>query len=108
MLTMTANDSSTIIGFRATKAWGQVRRRSFIARVLHTVSMTLMGLLALAGVVVMTFFAGLVALLGVFAVSMMGFVALLTRKPVRVSVRTKPSANGVFEARKNGSSWEVY
>jgi len=105
---MTANDSSTIIGFRAKKAWGQVRRRSFFARVLHTLSMTVMGLLALAGVLVMTFFAGLAALVGVVAVSAMGFIALLTRKPVRVSIKSKPSAKGVFEARKNGSSWEVY
>lgn len=102
---MTDRDTSN----SANTAWGQVRRKNLISRLVHGVIMTAVGLAALAGLALAVVFAASVALLGVIGVALMGLMALIRRTPVRVFVKAeKPKANGVFEARKSGSTWIVY
>jgi len=95
--------------YAANKAWGQVRRKNLIARLVHGVMMTGVGLAALAGLALAVVFAASVALLGVIGVALMGLMAVIRRAPVRVFVKAeKPKADGIFEARKSGSTWIVY
>lgn len=95
--------------YSAYQSWGQVRRKNLIARLVHGAVMTLVGLAALAGLALTVVFAASVAVLGVAGVALMGLMALLRRTPVRVFVKAeKPKADGVFEARKSGSTWIVY
>ncbi len=102
---MTDRDTS----YSANQAWGQIRRKNLIARVMHGAVMALVGLAALAGLALAVVFAASVAVLGVAGVAMMGLMTLIRRAPVRVFVKAeKPKANGVFEARKSGSTWIVY
>ncbi|UDF03002.1 hypothetical protein [Asticcacaulis sp. AND118] len=81
-----------------------------MARLKHIIMMTLVGLISLAGVVLAVIFAGILAALAAIGVGLMALTALFTRKPIRVTVnRAKPKReDGVLEARKNGSTWEVY
>lgn len=80
-----------------------------MARLKHIVLMTGLGLLSLAAVAVTVIFAGIVAIVAAAGAVLVALTALITRKPVRVSVRKTDSAkSGVLEARKNGSTWEVY
>lgn len=81
-----------------------------MARLKHIIMMTLVGLISLAGVVLAVIFAGILAALAAIGVGLMALTAFFTRKPIRVTVnREKPKRDdGVLEARKNGSTWEVY
>ncbi|MFT4091958.1 MAG: hypothetical protein QM645_14610 [Asticcacaulis sp.] len=81
-----------------------------MARLKHIVMMSVLGLLSLAGVAIAVIFAGIVAIIAAVGVGLMALTALITRKPVKVSIRRPQSKkdDGVLEARKNGSTWEVY
>jgi hypothetical protein len=99
--------------YRPQHPWGQVRRRNALARLKHVFVMTAVGILSLAALALVAVFAGILALIAAAGVGIMALVAALTRKPVRVSVRsqqanTSSKPDGVLEARKNGSTWEVY
>ncbi|MEM9963716.1 MAG: hypothetical protein AAGC58_00055 [Asticcacaulis sp.] len=90
--------------------WAHVRRENNMARLKHIVLMTGIGFLSLAAVAVTVIFAGIVAIVGLVGAALMALTALITRKPVKVFIR-RPQAkkdDGVLEARKNGSTWEVY
>lgn len=82
-----------------------------MARLKHIIVMTTLGLVALAGIAITVVFAGIVALVAGIGLALMAVTALFTRKPLRVTVnarRPAPKDEGVLEARKNGSTWEVY
>lgn len=82
-----------------------------VSRVLHVLFMTALGLAVLAGLALLVVFAASVAVVGAVAVGLMAVAALITRKPVRISIRSrKPhdDGKGVYEARKSGSTWSVY
>jgi len=82
-----------------------------MAKLKDMIMMTLIGLVSLAGVVLAVIFAGILAALAAIGVGLMALTAFITRKPIRVSVRAEkdqPRKDGVLEARKNGSTWEVY
>lgn len=86
-----------------------------MARLKHIMMMTLVGLISLAGVVLAVIFAGILAALAAIGVGLMALTAFFTRKPIRVTVNHEKAGrekakrdDGVLEARKNGSTWEVY
>jgi hypothetical protein len=90
--------------------WGLLRRRNLVSRALYAISMTVLGLAALAGVILLVVFAASVALAAAVAVGLFGLYAAFTRKPAHVRVHTQEQASGkgVYEARKSGSTWTVY
>lgn len=90
------------------RPWGQVRRKNLISRIVYGMIMTVVGLAVLAGVALLVVFAGVVVVGGVIAFAAMALLAAITRRPSKVFVRTPPRADGVLEARKNGSTWTVY
>lgn len=82
-----------------------------MAKLKDMILMTLLGLVSLAGIVLAVIFAGILAAVVAIGVALMALTAFVTRKPLRVSVRSEkpqPAKDGVLEARKNGSTWEVY
>ncbi|MFN3806127.1 hypothetical protein [Asticcacaulis sp.] len=81
-----------------------------MARLKHVFMMTLIGLVSLAGAVLAVIFTGILAALALIGVGLMAVTAFFTRKPVRVTVDTnkRKREDGVLDARKNGSTWEVY
>jgi|GEM_PF-975912 len=95
---------------RAPHPWAHVRRENNVARLKHMLLMAGLGVVSLAAVAVAVVFAGIVAIVAVVGVALMTLTALITRKPIKVSIRRAPpkKADGVLEARKNGSTWEVY
>lgn len=95
--------------FRSYRPWGEVRRKSLIARVFHVALMTVLGLGIMAALALTFVFAASLALVGIAAAGVMALVATFMRKPVRIFVRSRePKADGVLEARKEGSTWTVY
>ena len=86
-----------------------MRRKNLIARVVYGVVMTAVGLAVLAGLALLVVFAASVVAVSVVALGLMAVMATLTRKPVKVTIRDNDiKADGVLEARKKGSTWEVY
>ncbi|MFT4074106.1 MAG: hypothetical protein QM647_01150 [Asticcacaulis sp.] len=102
---MTKRDASFVRS--AYKPWGEVRRKNMIARLLSSLMMTLIGLAVVAGLAVLALFAASVAMIGAAVVGVMGLTAFLTRKPAKVRIHAE-DGKGVYEARKNGSTWTVY
>lgn len=94
------------------KAWGEVRRKNMIARIMSGMVMTLMGLAVLAGLAIIALFAASVAVIGAVAIGAIGLTALFTRKPAEVRIPAE-DGKGIYEARqtsssKTGSTWTVY
>jgi hypothetical protein len=104
---MTKRDASFARFARSYKPWGEVRRKNLIARVVTGVAMTLAGLAVVAGLAVLALFAASVAVVGAAVVGVMGLMALVTRKPSKVRIHAD-DGKGVYEARKDGSTWTVY
>ncbi len=91
------------------RPWGQVRRKSFIARLMYTAMMTVLGLAVLAAAVLLIVFAASVAVVVGLGLGLLALTAMVTRKTANIHVRTeKPDAKGLFVARKSGSTWTVY
>lgn len=93
------------------RPWGQVRRKNMMSRLIHILSMTLLGLVALAALALVAVFAASVVVAGVVAVALFAFGAFLTRTPARIFIRAREprdDGKGVYEARKKGSTWSVY
>ncbi|MGN6424870.1 MAG: hypothetical protein ACTHLA_16345 [Asticcacaulis sp.] len=107
---MTHRDTSFGVFSGKSHPWGVLRRRNLISRTLYAISMTVLGLAALTGVVLLVVFAASVALAAAVAVGLFGLYAAFTRKPAHVRVRTDDQTNGkgVYVARKSGSTWTVY
>ncbi|CAL4866682.1 hypothetical protein MMA231_00926 [Asticcacaulis sp. MM231] len=91
----------------AYKPWGQLRRKNLIARIVYAMGMAVAGLAVLGVVALLAVFAASVAVIGAVVVSLMGAMALIRRKPSKVRVNTD-DGKGVYEARKDGSTWTVY
>lgn len=87
--------------------WGAVRRKSFFARLTHTLMMTALGLVALATFALVAIFAGIAALCSAVVMAVMTVWAIIARKPAAIKVRSE-QAKAVYEARKSGSTWVVY
>ncbi|MDC7682543.1 hypothetical protein PQU92_04605 [Asticcacaulis sp. BYS171W] len=82
-----------------------------MARLKHVFMMTIIGLVSLTGLALAVIFAGIMAVLAAIGVGLMALTAIFTRKPIRVVINRDKQAkkdDGVLEARKNGSTWEVY
>jgi membrane protein implicated in regulation of membrane protease activity len=82
-----------------------------MTRILHILSMSILGLAGLAAVVVLAVFAASVLVVGVAALALFALGAFLCRTPVRIFVRSREARDdgkGVYEARKKGSTWSVY
>ena len=104
---MTQRNASFARFARGYKPWGEIRRKNLIARVVTGVAMTLAGLAVAAGVVLLMLFAASVAVVGAAVVGVMGLMALITRKPAKVRIHAD-DGKGIYEARKDGSTWTVY
>ena len=105
---MSDRDTSFATFGKAYRPWGQVRRKSLVARLVYAVTMTVLGLAMVAGLALLFLFAASIVAVGVVAVSLTAFAALLTRKPANVRVDVKDEGKGIYEARKTGSTWIVY
>jgi hypothetical protein len=104
---MTKRDAFSVRFARNYQPWGEVRRKNLIARVVTGVAMAVAGLAVLAGLALLVVFAASVAVVGAAVIGMMGLMALLTRKPAKVRIHAE-DGKGVYEARKQGSTWTVY
>jgi len=104
---MTQRNASFARFARSYKPWGEIRRKNLIARVVTGVAMTVAGLAVAAGVALLMLFAASVAVVGAAVVGVMGLMALITRKPAKVRIHAD-DGKGVYEARKDGSTWTVY
>ena len=104
---MTQRNASFARFARSYKPWGEIRRKNLIARVVTGVAMTVAGLAVAAGVALLMLFAASVAVVGAAVVGIMGLMALITRKPAKVRIHAD-DGKGVYEARKDGSTWTVY
>lgn len=104
---MTKRDASFARFARSYKPWGEIRRKNLIARVVTGVAMTVAGLAIAAGVALLMLFAASVAVVGAAVVGFMGLMALITRKPAKVRIHAD-DGKGIYEARKDGSTWTVY
>ena len=91
----------------AYKPWGQMRRKNLIARVAYGVAMTVAGLALLAGIALLVVFAASVVVVSAAVVGLMALMALVTRKPAKVTIKSD-DGKGLYEARKQGSTWTVY
>ncbi|MDI7773760.1 hypothetical protein [Asticcacaulis sp. EMRT-3] len=113
---MTKSDTPFVTFTRATfsgqyRPWGNMRQRNLVSRVLYGMAMTALGLAALAASVLLVIFAASVAVAGAVGLGLMGLMAFVSRKPVRVTVRGRhktDNGKGVYVARKTGSTWQVY
>ncbi len=95
--------------FRSYRPWGDVRRKSLIARVFHMAMMTVLGLGIMAALALTFVFAASLLVIGIAAAGVMALVATFMRKPARAFVRSEaPKADGVLDARKDGTTWTVY
>ncbi len=104
---MNKRDASFVRFARSYKPWGEVRRKNLIARVVTGVAMAIAGLTVLAGLALLVVFAASVAVVGAAVIGTMGLMTLVTRKPARVRIHAD-DGKGVYEARKDGSTWTVY
>ena len=104
---MTQRNASFARFARSYKPWGEIRRKNLIARVVTGVAMTVAGLAVAAGVALLMLFAASVAVVGAAVVGVMGLMALITRKPAKVRIHAD-DGKGIYEARKDGSTWTVY
>jgi len=104
---MTKRDASFARFARSYKPWGEVRRKNLIARVVYALAMTVAGLAALAGLALLFVFAASVAVVGALVVGGMALMALITRKPAKVNIKAD-DGKGIYEARKQGTTWTVY
>ena len=104
---MTQRNASFARFARSYKPWGEIRRKNLIARVVTGVAMTVAGLAIAAGVALLMLFAASVAVVGAAVVGFMGLMALITRKPAKVRIHAD-DGKGIYEARKDGSTWTVY
>lgn len=104
---MTKRDAPFARFARSYKPWGEIRRKNLIARIVTGVAMTLAGLAVVAGLAVLALFAASVAVVGAAVVGVMGVMALITRKSAKVRIHAD-DGKGVYEARKEGSTWTVY
>lgn len=107
------NDRNTSYAFSGSyRPWGHVRRRNTMARVIHTVLMSVLGLAVLAGLVLLAVFASAIAVVAIAALSLAGVCAALMRRPAQVHVSTQDQnqkmGKGIYVARKSGSTWTVY
>lgn len=91
----------------AYKPWGQLRRKNLIARIIYGMGMAVAGLAVLGVFVLLAVFAASVAVVGSIVIALMGAMALIRRKPSKVRVHAD-DGKGVYEARKDGSTWTVY
>jgi len=109
---MTDQESRFASYARTYRPWGQVRRQNLIGRVAHGMMMTALGMAALAALALLFVFAASVAVVGVVALGLLAVAAMLRRTPAKIFVRAdrnaQTHANGVYEARKKGSTWIVY
>ena len=104
---MTQRDASFARFARSYKPWGEIRRKNLIARVVTGLAMTVAGLAVAAGVALLVVFAASVAVVGAVVIGVLGLMALVTRKPAKVRIHTD-DGKGIYEARKQGSTWTVY
>lgn len=91
----------------AYKPWGQLRRKNLIARIVYAMGMAVAGLAVLGVVALLVVFAASVAVVGAVVIGLMGLMALIRRKPAKLRVHAD-DGKGVYEARKDGSTWTVY
>jgi hypothetical protein len=105
---MTDRDTSFASFNRSYRPWGQVRRKNLMSRLVHILSMTILGVVTLAALALVVVFAASVAVVVVAAVVLLTLGAFLARKPARIFVRARDDGKGVYEARKKGSTWSVY
>jgi len=105
---MSNRDPSFVSFGKAYRPWGQVRRKSLIARLTYAMTMILLGVATVAIVALLIVFAASIVAIGVVALGLMALAAFFTRKPAKVRVRTQDNGKGVYEARKSGSTWIVY
>ncbi len=105
---MTDRDTSFASLKRNYRPWGQVRRKNLMTRILHILSMSILGLAVLAALALLAVFAASLAVVGVAALALFTLGAFIARKPARIFVRARDDGKGVYEARKKGSTWSVY
>ena len=105
---MSERDTSFASFTRSYRPWGHMKRKNLITRVVYGLVMTAVGLAVLAGIALLVVFAASVVAVGVVALGLMALAAVFTRKPAKVHVRSEDKGNGVYEARKSGSTWIVY
>ncbi|MGZ3306144.1 MAG: hypothetical protein ACXU8U_09825 [Asticcacaulis sp.] len=107
---MSQHQSSFASFSRTYRPWGQVRRQNLIARIVHGMMMTALGLGVMAALVLLFIFAASVAVVGVVALGLIAAAAFLRRTPAKIFVReTEAKAGkGLYEARRKGSTWVVY